>query len=37
MCGGMDWSAIPVVAEILGYDIEILIAQMAAIRDYIKG
>jgi len=31
----MDWNAIPYVAEILGYqDLEILIAQLSAIRDY---
>lgn len=34
MCGGMDWAAIPHVAEILGYDdIEMLVYQLAAIRD----
>jgi len=33
----MDWSAIPVVAEILGYaDIELLIAQLTVIRDHPK-
>jgi hypothetical protein len=35
MCGGLEWSAIPHVAEILGYeDVELMIAQLAAIRDH---
>lgn len=32
--GGMDWFALPIVADLLGVqDIEILIAQLVAIRD----
>ncbi len=35
--GGLDWAALPVVADLLGYeDIEILIAQLVAIRDHKK-
>lgn len=35
MCGGLDWSALPAVAEILGYqDIELLAVELAAIRDF---
>lgn len=33
----LDWAALPVVADLLGYeDIEILIAQLVAIRDHKK-
>lgn len=32
--GGLDWAALPLVAEILGYDdIEKLIAQLVCLRD----
>jgi hypothetical protein len=32
--GGLDWAALPVIAEMLGYsDIETLIVQLVAIRD----
>ncbi len=35
--GGLDWAALPVVADLLGYeDIEILISQLVAIRDHKK-
>lgn len=34
MGGQLDWSALPVVAELLGVaDVEILIHQLVAIRD----
>jgi len=37
-CGGMDWSAIPTVAEIYGFrDVEVLIAQFVALRDFLKA
>lgn len=33
--GGLDWSALPVVAEMIGqHDIETLVAQLVAIRDW---
>lgn len=33
--GGIDWAALPHVAEMLGYqDIELMVAQLAAIRDF---
>ena len=33
--GGLDWQALPVVAEILGVDdLETFIARLAAIRDW---
>lgn len=32
--GGIDWAALPVIAEMLGiYDIETLVLQLVAIRD----
>ena len=35
--GGIDWSALPVVAEILGIDdIETFVVQLVAIRDSMK-
>jgi len=35
--GGIDWAALPVVAEILGIDdIETLVVQLVAIRDHGK-
>ena len=34
LMGGIDWAALPVVAEMLGFsDIEKLIVQLVAIRD----
>jgi hypothetical protein len=34
LCGGMEWSAIPIVADVLGIrDVERLIHQLVAIRD----
>lgn len=37
MLGSLDWSGLPTVAEILGYDdIELLVAQLIAIRDHGK-
>jgi hypothetical protein len=37
LCGGMDWNAIPFVADMLGIrDVEGLIYQMSAIRDHLK-
>lgn len=34
LMGGLDWTALPVVAEMLGIDdVERLIAQLEAIRD----
>ena len=36
--GGMDWSALPVVAELLGIeDVDILIMELTAIRDAQRG
>lgn len=33
--GGIDWSALPLVAEMLGIDdVETLIVQLIAIRDF---
>lgn len=35
--GGIDWAALPVVAEILGIeDIEAFVVQLVAIRDSMK-
>jgi hypothetical protein len=35
LMGGIDWAALPHVAEMLGYqDIELMVAQLAAIRDF---
>ena len=35
LCGGMEWAAIPVVADLLGVrDVERLIYQMTIIRDH---
>ena len=35
LCGGMEWEAIPIVADILGVrDVERLIYQMTIIRDH---
>lgn len=35
--GGMDWAALPVVAEILGIDdIETLVAQLVTLREHGK-
>ena len=34
LMGGMDWAALPIVAEVIGYtDIEKLVVQLVAIRD----
>lgn len=34
MAGGLDWSALPVVCEVLGIrEPDVLIAQLVAIRD----
>lgn len=33
--GGLDWAALPIVCDILGVrDVEALIYQLAALRDY---
>lgn len=33
--GGLDWQALPIVAELLGItDVETFIAQLAVIRDW---
>lgn len=33
--GGLDWSALPTVAEMVGFkDIEILVAQLSTVRDF---
>lgn len=33
--GGLDWAALPIVADFFGYeDIEILVAQLVAIRNH---
>lgn len=33
--GGLDWAAVPTVAEVIGIDdIEMLIVRLAAIRDW---
>ncbi len=33
--GGLDWTALPIVAELLGIeDIDTLIAQLVALRDH---
>lgn len=33
--GGLDWAAIPTVADLIGiHDIEMLITQLVAIRDW---
>ena len=35
MMGGLDWAALPVVAEVLGVqDIELLLIELIAIREY---
>lgn len=35
--GGLDWQALPVVSEMLGFkDVDILIAQLSAIRNHLK-
>jgi len=34
-CGGLDWSAMPVMCEMYGYDDPaLLVAQLVAIRDW---
>jgi len=34
LMGGIDWAALPIVAEMLGFDnIEVLITQLVALRD----
>lgn len=38
LCGGMDWAAIPIVADLLGVrDAEHLIYQMSAIREHMRS
>ncbi len=38
LMGGIDWAALPVVAELMGItDIEALIADLATIRDWQKS
>jgi hypothetical protein len=38
LMGGIDWTAVPVVAELMGIkDIEALIADLATIRDWQKS
>lgn len=33
--GGLDWAAVPTVADLLGiHDVEMLIMQLVAIRDW---
>lgn len=33
--GGLDWAALPVVAEMIGFDdLELLITQLVTIRDW---
>lgn len=33
--GGIDWAALPIIAEMIGFtDIELLIEQLVAIRTY---
>lgn len=33
--GGLDWQALPIIADLLGItDIETFVAQLAAVRDY---
>jgi hypothetical protein len=35
MLGGLDWSGLPLVAEVLGIeDIEMLVAQLVVIREF---
>ncbi|MGL6245648.1 hypothetical protein [Pseudomonas sp.] len=37
LMGGLDWAALPTVADLLGItDIEIFVAQLAAIRDHLR-
>ena len=37
LCGGMEWSAMPIIFDMLGIsDVEHIIYQMSAIRDYLK-
>lgn len=32
--GGLDWQALPIVAEMIGFeDIDVLIAQLVVLRD----
>ena len=33
LMGGLDWAGLPLVAEMLGADIEILAEQLAVIRE----
>lgn len=38
LMGGLDWTALPIVAELLGVeDIDLLVAQLVAIRDGMNG
>lgn len=38
LCGGMDWAAIPIAAEILGItDVERFVRSLCAIRDQQKA
>lgn len=38
MMGGMDWTALPIVCEVLGVeDVELLIRQLTLIRDAQNG
>lgn len=36
--GGLDWSALPVVAEMLGVtDVDLLVRQLVTIREFYKA
>lgn len=38
MMGGLDWTALPIVAELLGAeDLDLLVAQLVTIRDGLNG
>lgn len=38
MMGGLDWTALPIVAELLGVeDLDLLVSQLVAIRDELNG
>jgi hypothetical protein len=38
MMGGLDWTALPIVAELLGVeDLDLLVSQLVAIRDGLNG
>jgi len=35
--GGIDWAALPMVCEILGVDMEMMIVQLTALRDELQN